>query len=464
MASPPKPLRTTTGQAIAATTTFDGPLTETSSDSGHDNPSKERDIVPATEPPGKSVKAPAAADGGVPDGGYGWAVVAGCATVMFWFGGTTYSWGVMQAVLVNQGLASASTLAFVGSTAVAAIAAFALINARLVRLVGARATALLGVFFMGIGETMASFTTHSIGGLFATESVVMGIGVSLCFMVTSVTPAQYFKNRRGLANGMVYAGAGLGGTCIAFVMDVINERLGPEWTFRIIGIAMLGTGLPMAFLIKDRGGPPPIQAWVEWGLFKDFRFNTIFLCGFIATFPLFVPVFFVPLYAESFGIPSLGGAGLVAAFQFASFIGRLGGGALADILGALNTLISSLVLNAISMLLIWPLSTSIGPLIVFVILNGAANGTFFATMPTVLANLFGSARLSVAMGMVVTAWTGGYLLGSPIAGYILNATGDKDDVHSYLPTIFYAGGLSALALALSLMTRLKISRRVIYKV
>jgi MFS family permease len=199
-------------------------------------------------------------------------------------------------------------------------------------------------------------------------------------------------------------------------------------------------------------------------LFRDYRFTTLFLCGLIATFPLFVPVFFVPLYAESFGISASGGAGLVAAFQFASFFGRLGGGALADILGPLNTKILSLILNAATMLCIWPFSKSIGPLIVFVVLNGAANGAFFATMPTVVANIFGSVRVSVAMGMVVTAWTGGYLLGSPIAGYILSATGSETEVYSYLPSIFYAGGLSALALILSLMTRIKISQCIAYKV
>lgn len=152
----------------------------------------------------------------------------------------------------------------IGSTTVAAIAAFALINARIVRVLGARLTAMLGVFLMGIGEFAASFNTKSIGGMFGTESILMGVGVSLCFMVTSVTPAQYFKKKRGLANGVVYAGGGLGGTGIAFVMDAINQRLGVRWTFLILGIAMLGTGLPMAFLIKDRGGPPPVRAWVEW--------------------------------------------------------------------------------------------------------------------------------------------------------------------------------------------------------
>ncbi|KAI1077720.1 MFS general substrate transporter [Whalleya microplaca] len=473
MPSRPTPPRTTAAQAITGSATPKDTPSEASISAAtsiyndhknEPNSSLTSDVGTAPGSPDQTTVTTVVADAHVPDGGYGWAVVAGCATLTFWFGGTTYSWGVMQAALVNQGLASASTLAFVGSTTVASIAAFALINARIVRLLGARTTGLLGVFLMGIGETAASFTTHSIGGMFGTESILMGVGVSMCFMVSSITPAQYFKKRRGLANGIVYAGGGLGGTGIAFVMDAINQKLSTEWTFRIIGLSMLATGLPMAFLIKDRGGPPPVRAWVEWALFKDYRFVTLFLCGLIATFPLFVPVFFVPLYAESFGIPSLGGAGLVAAFQFASFFGRLGGGALADVLGALNTLISSLLFNVLSMLLIWPFSTSIGPLVVFVIINGAANGTFFATMPTVVANIFGSARVSVAMGMVVTAWTGGYLLGSPIAGYILSATGSNKDVHNYRPSIFYASGLSVLALILGLMTRFRISRRVAYKV
>ncbi|KAI3317135.1 hypothetical protein HD806DRAFT_541538 [Xylariaceae sp. AK1471] len=77
-------------------------------------------------------------------------------------------------------------------------------------------------------------------------------------------------------------------------MDPINQRLGIGWTFRIIGIAMLVTGLPMVFLIKDRYGLPPVREWVEWSLFKGRRFTTLFLCGLVASFPLFVPVFFIP--------------------------------------------------------------------------------------------------------------------------------------------------------------------------
>jgi predicted MFS family arabinose efflux permease len=63
-----------------------------------------------------------------------------------------------------------------------------------------------------------------------------------------------------------------------------------------------------------------------------------------------------------------------------------------------------------SMLVIWPVSSTLGPLIAFVVINGMANGGFFSTMPTVVGSVFGSRRVGVAMGMIVTGWAGGYLL------------------------------------------------------
>jgi MFS family permease len=145
-------------------------------------------------------------------------------------------------------------------------------------------------------------------------------------------------------------------------------------------------------------------------LFKSFTFDVIFLAGAIGTFPLFVPPFFIPLYAKSIGLPSSAGAGLVAAFNFSSALGRIGCGALCDRLGALNTLLLSLITTGLSILALWPASTTLAPMIAFVILNGISNGGFFSTMPTVVGNVFGSARVTTAMGMIVTGWVGGYLM------------------------------------------------------
>jgi hypothetical protein len=117
------------------------------------------------------------ADSSVPDGGYGWVVVFGCAIVTWWFVGTSYSWGVMQGALVKQGLSSPATLSFVGSLSAALISALAIVNGRVVRRLGARKTALLGVMLLGFSELMSSFAVTNVAGLFVTSGVVLGLGM-----------------------------------------------------------------------------------------------------------------------------------------------------------------------------------------------------------------------------------------------------------------------------------------------
>ncbi|KAJ7258801.1 major facilitator superfamily domain-containing protein [Mycena haematopus] len=400
----------------------------------------------------------------VPDGGYGWAIVFGCAVITFWFVGTSYSWGILQAALVKQGLSSPSTLSFVGSSTVACISGLALINARVIRFLGARRTALLGIFLLGLGEILSGFATENIGGLFVTSGAVTGIGTSLCFMVVSVTPTQYFNKRRGLANGIVYASGGLGGAITSFAMDALIKSVGPAYTFRIIGVATLATGLPAAWLIKERT-TIRTTGFIEWSLFRDPRFIILFVAGAIGTFPLFVPPFFLPLYSNSVGLSSSAAAGLLAGFNLSSALGRLGCGFASDLIGPINVLFIALLLSAVSMLAIWPVSTSLTPLVLFVIINGAANGGFFSTMPTVVGAAFGSARVSVAMGMIVTGWAGGYLMGAPIAGYLLNAYGGADSTLSaYHPAMFYAGSMGLASAGLVSLMRLQTSTSFFHKV
>jgi MFS family permease len=81
--------------------------------------------------------------------------------------------------------------------------------------------------------------------------------------VVSTLPAQYFSRKRGIANGIVFASGGLGGSVISFLMDGLLQRLGPAWTFRVIGVITLVTGLPAAWLIKERS-PIRNPAFIDW--------------------------------------------------------------------------------------------------------------------------------------------------------------------------------------------------------
>lgn len=145
-------------------------------------------------------------------------------------------------------------------------------------------------------------------------------------------------------------------------------------------------------------------------LFKSATFVLLFLAGVLGAFPLFVPPYCIPLFSTSINLSSSTGAGLTAGFNFASAVGRIVSGILSDRFGALNVLFMTLILLGLSMCVIWPFSTTLGVTAAFVIASGIFVGGFFSTMPTVVGNVFGSARMPVTMGMVLTGWTGGYIM------------------------------------------------------
>ena len=116
------------------------------------------------------------ADAHAPDGGYGWAIVCSGCMILFWAVGTTYAWGVMQAALVEDGLSGPAVLSFVGSLSASLTSAFAIVNARLMRKLGPRKTAICGVVLLGGSMVLSGFAVGSVGGLFCTAGVLMGSG------------------------------------------------------------------------------------------------------------------------------------------------------------------------------------------------------------------------------------------------------------------------------------------------
>lgn len=133
------------------------------------------------------------------------------------------------------------------------------------------------------------------------------------------------------------------------------------------------------------------------------------------------------------------------------------------------------------MIVLWPYSTTLAPLIAFAIINGAAGGGFFSLMPTVAGQVFGSARVSVALGMLVSAWSFGYLLvriaesrtchakltweqGAPIAGYLLAAYGGQESgIQAFRPAMYYASSLSIASAGLVAVVRMRMSKKFLKK-
>ncbi|KAF2264618.1 MFS general substrate transporter [Lojkania enalia] len=318
---------------------------------------------PAQEPPTIDPPPDAYLTTTIPDGGYGWTVVLCASMTAFLQNGILNCWGVLQAALLSSTLSSTppSTVSFIGSLGLAGGAAYGLIAVRFMRYFGSRAASILGVLIMALSLIGSAECTGNVGGLFGTNGVLGGVGMALVYAVCNALPVQYFSGHLGFANGLVKLGGGIGGCVMAVALEALNAKVGIAWTFRVQGFLTIAVGLPAAWFLRDR---VPLRGvpFVDLHMFKSGVFAAVFAAGAVGTFALFVPPYFLPLFAQSVGMSSGTGAGLVAAFNACNAVGRFVAGPLCDKIGPVNMLMITTLLNAVSMLAIWPVSDTLGPL------------------------------------------------------------------------------------------------------
>jgi nitrate/nitrite transporter NarK len=76
--------------------------------------------------------------------------------------------------------------------------------------------------------------------------------VPIYLQASGTLPSQYFAKKRGIANGLVFAGGGIGGAVLSVFMQALLNRVGVAWTFRILGFVTLAATIPAAMLLKER--------------------------------------------------------------------------------------------------------------------------------------------------------------------------------------------------------------------
>ncbi|BCS24889.1 uncharacterized protein APUU_41333A [Aspergillus puulaauensis] len=396
----------------------------------------------------------------------GWPVVAAGSAIFFVFLGLIYSYGIVQLHLAEAHLASVSTLSFIGSVGAAMSPLTGMLVARVIRVVGYRYTAFLGGILLGLGEFTAGWATKSVPAMFVTQGFLFGVGAGLLFLPAATVPSLWFKRRRGLATGVVYGGAGFGSAIIALTLEKLISATGLETALKILGGASWAICLPAAYFLKAPAGRERAVATMKWSLFRSLKFLIMLAMGAIATFPLFVPPFLLPLYITSIGLSSQTAAFILAAWNLASALGRIGMGFGADtVLGPLNSMFVSLTVIGVTAMALWPFANSLGLLIFFAILNGVGSGGFFSLMPVVVGAVFGDGELAGVMSVLTTSWTFGYFLGAPIAGYLLDAYGGAEaGLVAFRPAFFYAGSLTLASAGLILAVRLMMNRKIFTRV
>ena len=119
-----------------------------------------------------------------PEGGRGWLVLAACTTINFFYLGQVYSFGVYQSELEKQGVAPTWKLAFVSGLATGTMALVAVPGMLAVKYTSHKHVALTGSVLLGVGQIASSFATDNLSALFATQGLVVGVGLAFCLIVS----------------------------------------------------------------------------------------------------------------------------------------------------------------------------------------------------------------------------------------------------------------------------------------
>jgi len=366
---------------------------------------------------------------------------------------------------------------------VGGVAAFAIASVADRR--GPRGVLALTILIGAAGLVLTS-RIESLWQFYLSYGVMVGIGFSSVYVITTATVSRWFVERRGLALAVVLSGFNLGwlvgGPVAAFLID----RWGWRTAYVVLGLVVAGIGVPACLRVRypehpdaphpsDMGGPDmapptPQRSLLEmlrqpprhrrgsapsvvraslWSALADRRL-WLLEAGWFSTGLVFmmVTVHCVP-FARDRGLPLEQASLLLTAYGIGSAVGRLVSGVVADRFGTSTTLYVCVGVQALALGVLLGSPPTWALTVVLVAFGVGAAGADNAIVK-VVPEVFGLAALASVMSVLGLGWRSGAALGPAGAGFLYDLT------RSY--TIPFAAGLLILGVS-ALLFGLATTRR-----
>jgi MFS family permease len=414
-------------------------------------------------------------------------VVAAAGTGLMAVLGTVYSWSLYAQPLAAAFGWSASTTTWAFALAIFSLGVGAVLGGRLQDRLGPRPVALAGAALWGAGNLAAGLGTGALGApwLYATYGVVGGLGLGLGYVTPVAAVTKWFPDRRGLGSGLVVMGFGLGAFLYNLVLrsvpafaaaarqagEVLAQRragvaasLSADAagtvlaSFTVSGLVFGAVGIACAALIRDppSSSPPPAAApaaaaaahdwppalalrapqfWALWAmLFLNVAAGILFISS------------AVPLLRELTGASAEAALATYGLIALANGAGRFLWGAVSDRLG--RRLAYGLIYGAqVGVFALVGRVHDLGAVAALFAVVLLCYGGGFGTMPSLVADWFGTRHLGVNYGWILSAWGVAGLAGPLFVAAVKDATG------SYTGALPVMAGVLAAAVLLPLVAR-----------
>ncbi|XP_019310501.2 monocarboxylate transporter 2 [Panthera pardus] len=388
-----------------------------------------------------------------PDGGWGW-VVVGASFISIGF-----SYAFPKAVTVFfkeiQQIFNTtySEIAWISSIMLAVMYAGGPISSVLVNKYGSRPVVMLGGLLCCLGMVTASFST-SVIELYLTVGFITGLGLAFNLQPALTIIGKYFYKKRPMANGLAMAGSPVFLSTLAPFNQYLFNTFGWKGSFLILGGLLLNACVAGSLMrpvepkqatkksknkIGVKENDPDVKKshrkksrwervnkYLDFSLFKHRGF-LIYLSGNVIMFlGFFAPIIFLAPYAKDKGIDEYSAAFLLSIMAFVDMFARPCGGIVANskfIRPRIQYFFSFAVMfNGVCHLLC-PLADDYTSLVLYAVFFGLGFGSVSSVLFETLMDLVGPQRFSSAVGLVTVVECCPVLLGPPLAGKLVDQTG-----------------------------------------
>jgi MFS family permease len=355
--------------------------------------------------------------------GYGWVVVAAAFTLMFVGFGAAYSFAAFFTAFEAEFGASRGDIALVFSLAAFVWFVSGAFAGVLADRYGVRRVALAGVACLGAALWIAA-AANSLGVLYATYSIGLGLGVGLVYVPSIGAVQPWFGANRALASGLAVAGIGAGNFAGPLLAAWWIGLFGWRGAFLALAVCAVVLGGAAAFAIREtQHRSSAIREGVALAsAVKTTPFWLLYASLVLSCIGLFVPMVHLGPYAVDAGYSVAQGVTLVSLIGLGSLAGRFAIGAPADRLGRLPSL-SAMYAGLGAMFVLWWAAQAYWVLALFAVVFGICYGAYVALLPTIVMDLYGPRSVSGIIGCLYTGCGIGALVGPWLAGVAYDAWG-----------------------------------------
>jgi MFS family permease len=350
-----------------------------------------------------------------------WVTVGAAFAAMAAVFGVAYSFGTFFAPMAAEFGTGSGATSLVFSITACCWFLLGSVSGRAVDRFGPRPVLLVGAVALAGGLLVTSAAQQLWVG-YVGYGIGVGVAVACGYVPMVAVVGGWFDRYRAFAIGVAVAGIGVGTLVGAPLAASLIAEYGWRQAHVLLGIGgslLLVVGATVARRPPAPTGdePPALREVV-----RSREFRAMYIATLLASVALFVPLVFLPTAAVADGVSPVAAATLIGVIGVASVVGRLAIGALADRVGRVRVFQACFAILAMSFV-IWLVGASWLWLFAFAVVLGTGYGGWIALQPTVLAEYFGVRGLGGLVGLVYTAAGIGALVGPPLAGVLVDATG-----------------------------------------